>query len=255
MRLLFVHQNFPGQYVHLARHYAADKANELVAIADSANKRSNLIRTIRYSLPGKSAQRASDMAGTFVDHMARAEAVAVEAEKLRQNGFDPDIILGHFGWGETLFLKDVWPRAKLLVYAEFFYGNGDADTNFDPEFPADALRARMRNRGRNGSLALALVSADRAMAPTQWQRRQFPSELQQKIEVVHDGIDTDKIAPDPAARVTLKREGLVLRPGDEIVTFVSRNLEPYRGYHTFMRALPKNSRRTPAGARHRRGRR
>jgi glycosyltransferase involved in cell wall biosynthesis len=239
MRLLFVHQNFPGQYVHLARHYAADKANELVAIADSANKRSNLIRTIRYSLPGKSAQRASDMAGTFVDHMARAEAVAVEAEKLRQNGFDPDVILGHFGWGETLFLKDVWPRAKLLVYAEFFYGNGDADTNFDPEFPADALRARMRNRGRNGSLALALVSADRAMAPTQWQRRQFPSELQQKIEVVHDGIDTDKIAPDPAARVTLKREGLVLRPGDEIVTFVSRNLEPYRGYHTFMRALPK----------------
>jgi glycosyltransferase involved in cell wall biosynthesis len=234
-----VHQNFPGQYVHLARHYAADKANELVAIADSANKRSNLIRTIRYSLPGKSAQRASDMAGTFVDHMARAEAVAVEAEKLRQNGFDPDIILGHFGWGETLFLKDVWPRAKLLVYAEFFYGNGDADTNFDPEFPADALRARMRNRGRNGSLALALVSADRAMAPTQWQRRQFPSELQQKIEVVHDGIDTDKIAPDPAARVPLKREGLVLRPGDEIVTFVSRNLEPYRGYHTFMRALPK----------------
>jgi glycosyltransferase involved in cell wall biosynthesis len=239
MRLLFVHQNFPGQYVHLAHHYAADKANEIVAIADSANKRSNLVRLIRYSLSGKSAGRASGMAGPFVDHMARAEAVAIEAEKLRRSGFDPDIILGHPGWGETLFLKDVWPRAKLLVYAEFFYGNGDADTNFDPEFPADTLRARMRNRGRNGSLALALVSADRAMAPTQWQRRQFPSELQQKIEVVHDGIDTDKITPDPAARVTLKREGLVLRSGDEVVTFVSRTLEPYRGYHTFMRALPK----------------
>lgn len=239
MRLLFVHQNFPGQYIHLARHYAADKTNELVAIADSANKRSNPIRTIRYSLPGTSARRTSDMAGTFVDHMARAEAVAVEAEKLRQKGFNPDVILGHFGWGETLFLKDVWPRAKLLIYAEYFYGNGDADTNFDPEFQVDALRARMSNRGRNGSLALALVSADRAMAPTQWQRRQFPSELQQKIEVIHDGIDTDKIKPDPAARVTLKREGLVLRPGDEVVTFVSRNLEPYRGYHIFMRALPK----------------
>jgi glycosyltransferase involved in cell wall biosynthesis len=239
MRLLFVHQNFPGQYVHLARHYAADKANEVVAIADSVNKRSDLMRTIRYSLPGKSARRTSDMAGTFVDHLARAEAVAVEAEKLRQKGFDPDVILGHFGWGETLFLKDVWPRAKLLVYAEFFYGNGDADSNFDPEFQVDALRVRMRNRGRNGSLALALVSADRALAPTQWQRRQFPSELQQKIEVIHDGIDTDKIAPDPSARVTLKRQGVVLRPGDEVVTFVSRNLEPYRGYHVFMRALPK----------------
>jgi glycosyltransferase involved in cell wall biosynthesis len=239
MRLLFVHQNFPGQYVHLARHYAADKANELVAMADGANKRSDLMRTIRYSLSGKTVRRAPGMAGTFVDHMARAEAVAVEAEKLRQKGFDPDVILGHIGWGETLFLKDVWPRAKLLVYAEYFYGNGDADTNFDPEFQVDALRARMRNRGRNGSLALALVSADRAVAPTQWQRRQFPSELQQKIEVIHDGIDTDKIKPDPAARVTLKREGLMLRPGDEVVTFVSRNLEPYRGYHIFMRALPK----------------
>jgi glycosyltransferase involved in cell wall biosynthesis len=239
MRLLFVHQNFPGQYVHLARHYAAENANEVVAIADSANKRSDIARTIRYALPGKSARRTPGRSGTFVDHVARAEAVAVEAEKLRQKGFNPDVILGHFGWGETLFLKDVWPRAKLLVYAEYFYGNGDADTNFDPEFQVDALRARMSNRGRNGSLALALVSADRALAPTQWQRRQFPSELQQKIEVIHDGIDTDKIKPDPAARVTLKREGLVLRPGDEAVTFVSRNLEPYRGYHIFMRALPK----------------
>lgn len=239
MRLLFVHQNFPAQYIHLARHYGTGKANQVLAIADGANKRSDLVRTIRYSLSGKSPRRAPGMAGTFVDHVARAEAVAVEAENLRQKGFNPDVILGHFGWGETLFLKDVWPRAKLLVYAEYFYGNGDADTNFDPEFQVNPLRARMRNRGRNGSLALALVTADRALAPTQWQRRQFPSELQQKIEVIHDGIDTDKIKPDSAARVTLKRENLVLRPGDEVVTFVSRNLEPYRGYHIFMRALPK----------------
>jgi glycosyltransferase involved in cell wall biosynthesis len=239
MRLLFVHQNFPGQYIHLARHYAADKANEVMAIADSANKPSDLVRTIRYSLPGKPPRRATSMAGTFVDHMARAEAVAVQAEKLRQKGFNPEVILGHCGWGETIFLKDVWPRTKLLIYAEFFYGNADADTNFDPEFKVEVLRARMRNRGRNGSLALALVSADRALSPTQWQRRQFPSELQQKIDVIHDGIDTDKIAPDLSARVTLKRQGVVLNAGDEVITFVSRNLEPYRGYHIFMRALPK----------------
>jgi glycosyltransferase involved in cell wall biosynthesis len=165
--------------------------------------------------------------------------VAVEAERLREKGFTPDVMLGHFGWGETLFLKDVWRRAKLLVYAEFFYGGSDADTNFDPEFQIDDLHARMRSRGRNGSLTMALISADRAFAPTQWQRRQFPIELQSKIEVVHDGIDTDKIVPDASARVTLKRQGLVLRPDDEVVTFVSRNLEPYRGYHIFMRALPK----------------
>lgn len=239
MRLLFVHQNFPGQYIHLARHYAADKANEVVAIAEAAKGRSDLVRTIQYSMRGRSAPRGSDFAETFANHVGRAEAVAAEAEKLRRDGFNPDVILGHFGWGETLFLKDVWPRTPLIVYAEYFYGNPDGDTNFDPEFQVDALRARMRNRGRNGSLALALVSADCGLAPTQWQRRQFPSELQQKIEVIHDGIDTDRIAPDPSARVTLKRQSLVLQPGDEVVTFVSRNLEPYRGYHIFMRALPR----------------
>jgi glycosyltransferase involved in cell wall biosynthesis len=239
MRLLFVHQNFPGQYLRLVQHYVADKSNEIVAIADNNNKHHDIVRTIRYPVPEQSARRTSGLAGHFVSHIARAEAVANVAEKLRQTGFVPDVILGHFGWGETLFLKDIWPRAKLLVYAEFFYGGGDADTNFDPEFQVDELRARMRNRGRNGSLVLALASADRGLAPTQWQRRQFPIELQPKIEVIHDGIDTDKVTPDASARVTLKRQGLVLRPGDEIVTFVNRNLEPYRGYHIFMRALPK----------------
>jgi glycosyltransferase involved in cell wall biosynthesis len=239
MRLLFVHQNFPGQYLHLVQHYAADTTNEIVAITDNANKRSDIVRTIRYIAQEQPARRTAGLAGHFVSHIARAEAVANVAQNLRQQGFAPDVILGHFGWGETLFLKDVWPRAKLLVYAEFFYGGEEADTNFDPEFQVDQLRARMRSRGRNGSLLLALATADRGLAPTQWQRRQFPIELQPKIEVIHDGIDTDRVTPDPSARVTLKRQNVVLRAGDEVVTFVSRNLEPYRGYHTFMRALPK----------------
>src|SRR5262245_11151010 len=129
MRLLFVHQNFPGQYLHLAQHYAADKTNEIVAITDDANKRPLLVPTIRYVAREQSARRTAGLAGHFVDHVARAEAVAGEAEALRRKGFVPDVILGHCGWGETLFLKDVWPRARLLAYSEFLYGGGDADTN------------------------------------------------------------------------------------------------------------------------------
>lgn len=239
MRILFVHQNFPAQYLHLAHHYAADKSSEVLAISSDAQKRRDIVKTFRY--PAAAAFRRQDLALSrhFAGHVARAEAVAGESEKLRKAGFVPDIILGHCGWGETLFLKDVWPSAKLIVYAEYFYGGRESDMNFDPEFQTDDLQARLNSRARNASLLSAVVSADRGLSPTQWQRRRFPIELQSKIEVIHDGIETDKLAPNAKARVTLERQGLSLRPGDETITFINRNLEPYRGYHIFMRALPK----------------
>ena len=239
MRLLFVHQNFPGQFVHLAKHFAGNGEHTVAAITDARNRQPEIVATHRYPTPNPPPEAARGLSTRFVEHVERAEAVARVAQRLRSEGFEPDVILGHFGWGETLFLKDVWPRARLVVYAEFFYGAEHADTGFDPEFPSDGLPVRFENRARNASLLTALSAADRAIAPTQWQRSQFPADLQHRIEVVHDGIDTDAARPDPDASVTLKRHGLDLRAGDEIVTFVSRNLEPYRGYHAFMRALPR----------------
>ena len=211
----------------------------------SDNQQPEIVRTVRYPVPEPVAARPANLAINFVTHVARGQAVAKAAERLRQEGFLPDVILGHFAWGETLFLKDVWPHAKLMVYAEFFYGGEDGDTNFDPEFRVADLAARMQTRARNASLMLALAAADRGLAPTQWQRSRFPADLQAKIDVAHDGIDTDRVKPDLGARVTLKGARVVLQPGDEVVTFVSRNLEPYRGYHTFMRALPQILRARP----------
>ena len=83
-----------------------------------------------------------------------------------------------------------------------------------------------------------MIQADAAMAPTAWQKATFPALLQDKITVVHDGVDTDAVRPDAAATFTLP-DGRVLRKGDEVISFVNRNLEPYRGYHIFMRALPE----------------
>jgi glycosyltransferase involved in cell wall biosynthesis len=239
MRILFVHQNFPGQFVHLANHYASDSNNKVVAITDKKNNNSETILTKRYSAPAHQYGQARGLSARFAEHVIRAKAVAEAAQELRNEGFHPDLILGHFGWGETIFLKDIWPQAKLIVYAEFFYGGEDSDTGFDPEFPSDSLPIRFGNRVRNASLLTALIAADQAIAPTHWQRNQFPIDLQHRINVVHDGIDTVRAVPNLKASVRLKREGIVLRTGDEIVTFVSRNLEPYRGYHIFIRALPR----------------
>jgi glycosyltransferase involved in cell wall biosynthesis len=47
------------------------------------------------------------------------------------------------------------------------------------------------------------------------------------------------VVPDPNAWIQLQRDGVRLSCGDEVLTFVNRNLEPYRGFHVFMRALPR----------------
>jgi glycosyltransferase involved in cell wall biosynthesis len=148
------------------------------------------------------------------------------------------VIFGHSGWGETLFLKEVWPKARLLVYPEFYCNGTGSDTGFDPEFNPPSFDGAIMARARSAHLGQAMLHADAALLPTRWQASSFPPAVQHMIDVVHDGIDTARIRPDPTASVTLQAAGLVLRPGDEVLTFVNRNLEPYRGFHIFMRALP-----------------
>ena len=169
----------------------------------------------------------------------RGVAAALAAARLRDTeGYHPDVIFGHSGWGETLFLKEVWPRSRLLLYPEFHYNGTGFDTGFDPEVTLPTLDNAIVTRARSAHLGQAMLHADAALLPTRWQASSFPPVLQSLIEVAHEGIDTARIRPDPAAAVTLHRSGTVLRPGDEVLTFVNRNLEPYRGFHIFMRALP-----------------
>jgi len=183
----------------------------------------------------------------FETKAIRGEACFRAALRLKAQGFCPDLVIAHPGWGESLFLKDVWPAARLGIYAEFYYHPQGADVGFDPEFPAadagDVCRLRLKNLNN----LLHFEVADAAISPTQWQASTFPEPFRSKITVVHDGIDTDALAPNPGVSLTLNGS-LKLSRGDELITFVNRNLEPYRGYHIFMRALPELLRRRP-GAR------
>jgi glycosyltransferase involved in cell wall biosynthesis len=179
------------------------------------------------------------LARNYNARVARGVAIAEVLRELRTEGFSPDVVVGHGAWGETLFVHDIWPACRLLVYAEYYYWAEGTDVGFDSEFPCpvdDSLRMDLRMR--NTSMALALVDADRAVAPTDWQANLFPAPLRGKIAVVHEGIDTQLMCPASNAEVGLDRAGIQMRPGDEVVTFVSRDLEPLRGYHVFMRALP-----------------
>jgi glycosyltransferase involved in cell wall biosynthesis len=178
----------------------------------------------------------------FETKTIRAEACFKAALQMKLQGYTPDVIVAHPGWGESLFLKEVWPQAKLGIYCEFFYHPRGADVGFDLEFAATDKGEVCRLRLKNLSNLLHFEVADAGLSPTHWQASTFPETFKNKITVVHDGIDTQAIAPSPDVRLTLKvasGRDLVLTRQDEVVTFVNRNLEPYRGYHTFMRALPQ----------------
>ena len=223
----------------MAAALEGEGGHDLLAVVPQSNDRVHTIKTSTYSFVAKNTRTDLGIAKSYVESAARGAAVAKVLLSLKVSGFKPDVVVGHGGWGETMFVRDVWPDCHILLHAEFFYSALGADIGFDPEFPPqqDSLLA-MRVRAQNAAMALAVLDADRSITATKWQASRFPASLQGRITVAHEGIDTNAIQPSATAEVTLQRDDVVLRVGDEVVTFVSRSLEPYRGYHIFMRALP-----------------
>lgn len=245
MNILFVHQRFPGQFKHWAP-VLAQRGHVVVALTMQQGGARELggVRCVPYAPQRGSASDIHPWVADLETKVIRGEACLRAALRLKAQGFVPDVIVAHPGWGESLFLKDVWPRAHLGIYCEFFYHPQGADVGFDVEFASNPLEQACRLRIKNLNHQLHFAVADAGISPTRWQASTFPLPFRERIAVVHDGIDTHAIAPNPAARLVLNGK-LSLTREDELVTFVNRNLEPYRGYHVFMRALPDILRRRP----------
>jgi glycosyltransferase involved in cell wall biosynthesis len=241
MKILFVHQNFPAQFRHLAPALAALGHEVRALTINLPGPALAGVDVLRYRVDPP-ANYAASPGGRPADDweikVLRGKAAAGAMLRLKEGGFVPDVVFAHPGWGEALFVKDVFPLARLLVYAEFYYGAEGGDSCFDPEFSRASLENSQRTRVKNTHLLHALSACDAALAPTLFQKLQHPLWGQEKIRVIHDGINTERFIPDPSAWVQLKAAGVKLQAGDEVITFVARHLEPYRGYHIFMRALP-----------------
>jgi glycosyltransferase involved in cell wall biosynthesis len=249
VRLLFVHQNFPGQYRHLAPWFAAQPGNQVAAVGEKANVLRQRVamanvKLLGYDLPKLDPAKVNPFNASVLRAIHRGRTVARGAEALRRSGFRPDVLFTHLGWGEGLFLKDIFPEAKVLLYCEFFYRSQGGDVGFDPEFPAN-LESLLRLRVMNAPLLMALDAADWGFAPTRWQQLQFPAAYAERMTVVHDGVDTDLVSEDASARFRVPGTERTLTREDEVVTYVARNFEPYRGFHIFMRAIPEIQKRRP----------
>jgi len=246
MNFLFLHQNFPGQFTHLAPALA-EKGHRVVALGARSDRTGEWkgVRLLTYKYDEPKDQRLHPWVTVFNRAVDRGATVYRALGVLKDRGFTPDAVVAHSGWGEALFVKDVWPEAKLGIFSEFFYQAEGADVGFDPEFASGNEVGRdVRIRLRNMAMRQQLELADASFSPTHWQADTFPPALRAKIDVIFDGIRTDIAAPD--ANVVFQRpETPDLTRADEVITFVNRNLEPYRGFHIFMRALPEILRRRP----------
>ncbi len=233
MKLLVVHQNFPGQFKFLAPalaargHTVVGMTMQKVSVTEWQG-----VKLVPYGVNRGTTPGVHPWVSDFETKVIRGEACFRAALQLKAQGFVPDAVIAHPGWGESLFLKEVWPQTKLGIYCEFFYHLQGADAGFDPEFTnhevGDACRVRLKNLNN----LLHFEIADAGISPTHWQASTFPEPFRSKITVVHDGIDTEAITPNPNAWLTLSTQSgqkFTLTRKDEVITFVNRNLEPCRG--------------------------
>lgn len=244
MRVLFVHQNFPGQYRHIAPSIARRKGTQVVGLGENAGDALPGVKHIRYKAPPVGHKDTHRYVRRFETAVFRGQHVARACLALKEKGFTPDLICCHPGWGEAIYLKDVFPDAKTLYYFEFYYRSSGADVGFDPPGQPVHIDDACRVRTLNTTHLLSLDSADWGQTPTQWQASRFPEWARARMSVIHEGIDTDAIRRDERAVYTLP-DGRTLTAQDEVVSFVARGLEPYRGFHVFMRALPEILARRP----------
>ena len=238
MRLLVLHQNFPGQFGHLVRAWCRRPGWDVRALGrDTAPGLPAFNQLTHYKLARAPHAHQHPYLRTMESAVLHGQAVARVLLDIKKKGFTPDTVLAHPGWGESLYVKDVFPGARLVHFCEWYYNAEGADLGFDPEFPI-TFDDRARIRTWNALHALNLTHCDVAVTPTHWQKSRHPEIFQPKITVQHEGIDTDTLGPDPNAWIKTP-SGTVLKAGDPVVTYVARNLEPYRGFHIFMRALEK----------------
>lgn len=236
--ILIVHQNFPGQFPHIT-DALLKRGDKVAAIGGKTARARPGVDFRRWNADRGSTNGLFVSATRAEADMIRGTAAATAAMQLKRDGFTPDVIIGHPGWGETLFLKEVWPEARLILFGEMIYRSHGGDLNFDREFDnaREDMGRNFHSHAKNATQILAHAYADRIVCPTRFQASSFPSSLQPLIRVLHEGVDISHAERRKGVRIKLA-SGKLLDGSTPVITFVNRTFEPLRGFHIFMRALP-----------------
>lgn len=234
MNILFLHRNFPGQFKHLATELAKSPENKVVFITDDESGDAEGIKKVLYKTKVQHSMNCHLYLKNFEEAIIHAQASADAARTLKKEGFIPDIIYS-FPWGNGMFMKDLFEDVPLVSYCEWFYNSEGEDIKYSGITLTENDKAAIRCK--NSKLLMDLDACDVGISPTEWQKSQFPKEYQNKITVMHDGIDTDFFKPDNNAIFLIKDKNIELTANDEIITYTTRGMEPIRGFPQFMEAI------------------
>tara|TARA_B100000963_G_scaffold194636_1_gene169314 strand:+ start:7649 stop:8893 length:1245 start_codon:yes stop_codon:yes gene_type:complete len=247
--ILFVHNNFPAQFKFLAPALSNEGYDiHVISLRDFEYKN---ITCHKYEITTGTTKNIHKYAIEFEAKMIRAQAVALKSDELKEKGLNPALIIAHPGWGESYFLKEIWPEAKILSYFEFYYNTSNSDIDFDPNeehHQIDGYNVAFKVQARNAPFLKSYTDSDALICPTNFQKNTSPNFLKKKINVIHEGIDTNILKPRDDFFVEFSDDSgkkIKLTKNDKIVTFVNRNFEPYRGYHKFIEALPNIANNNP----------
>ncbi|SHJ99592.1 glycosyltransferase [Propionispora hippei] len=238
MKILFIHRTFPGQFRYLATVLAQNSCNKVVFLTTSEIGDIPGVTKVLYKPHRNSYISTHPYLKNMEDSVIYGQAAYKTATQLKKDGFVPDVIYGHSGWGPMLFMADVFPRVPIICHFEWFYRSHGSSFDFDPE-----SRLTLDNKGeirvKNTGILFDLVQCTKGIVPTEWQFQQFPREFHPKMEILHEGIHTGIFKPNPNGRLILPKLGLNLSNAKEIVTYVATGMEPLRGFPQFMAAVEK----------------
>ncbi len=233
MHVLFVHRNFPAQFGHIAARGVAERGWTATFVSEKPPGTAGGVNNIQYRPRGAATEATHYLSRTFENGIWHAAGV-YEALRPVSAAIRPDLIVGHSGWGSTLLLRQLYPDVPVINYFEYFYRPSDSDLDFRPDVPVAEVD-RLRSPARNAMILLDLEYCSAGYSPTDYQRQLMPDAYQPKLRTIHDGIDTGFWAPRENEE---RRIGsLVLKPGEKLVTYVSRGLEMMRGFDIFMKSV------------------
>lgn len=236
MKILFMHNNFPGQYRRIAG-FLSKKPNMKMFVATlESNSQKYSINDVRYKPHREATKKIHPALMTTEQAVIMGQAAYKTLLEAKAKGLNPDIILSHSGWGANMFLKDIFPDAKLLTYYEWYYHSIGSDGDFLKKNAYDP-NGKMRIRMKNTPILQDLAAMDWGQSPTLFQHSKLPEVFRKRVSVLHDGVDTQFFQPEENVSVQIGDK--TLTSDDEVITYVARGMESYRGFPQFMEAVSK----------------